>query len=257
MELDLHVIFFLVRRYAVTPSAQAPSRSTGVETVQIKELESPPLLPTLEALDAEFGCENEECADAPRTERGASMNGRFKPTQVEFPTHLTAGSPTGDAIDAASHHPAALQPSLGRRVLRKLGRLLVIFCLGVCSTLAWQSYGDTARAMIAKSSPQLGWVAPQPVSVVPPAAQETAPASAASPELQQLAFALAALRQNVDLLTTQIAAGQQQMAGEIAKLRTDEQEILRKVSAAASRPPAQKPIAAGPSAPAPASSQAR
>jgi len=256
MELDLHVIFFLVRRYAVTPSAQAPSRSTGVETVQIKELESPPLLPTLEALDAEFGCENEECADAPRTERGASMNGRFKPTQVEFPTHLTAGSPTGDAIDAASHHPAALQPSLGRRVLRKLGRLLVIFCLGVCSTLAWQSYGDTARAMIAKSSPQLGWVAPQPVSVVPPAAQETAPASA-SPEFQQLAFALAALRQNVDLLTTQIAAGQQQMAGEIAKLRTDEQEILRKVSTAASRPPAQKPIAAGPAASPPASPQAR
>jgi hypothetical protein len=256
MELDLHVIFFLVRRYAVTPSPQAPSRSTGVETVQIKELESPPLLPTLEALDAEFGCDNEECADAPRTERGASMNGRFKPTQVEFPTHLTAGSPTGDAIDAASHHPAALQPSLGRRVLRKLGRLLVIFCLGVCSTLAWQSYGDTARAMIAKSSPQLGWVAPQPVPVVPPAAQETAPASA-SPEFQQLAFALAALRQNVDLLTTQIAAGQQQMAGEIAKLRTDEQEILRKVSTAASRPPAQKPIAAGPAASPPASPQAR
>ena len=256
MELDLHVIFFLMRRYAVTPSPQAPSRSTGVETVQIKELESPPLLPTLEALDAEFGCENEECADAPRTERGASMNGRFKPTQVEFPTHLTAGSPTGDAIDAASHHPAALQPSLGRRVLRKVGRLLVIFCLGVCSTLAWQSYGDTARAMIAKSSPQLGWVAPQPVPVVPPAAQETAPASA-SPEFQQLAFALAALRQNVDLLTTQIAAGQQQMAGEIAKLRTDEQEILRKVSTAASRPPAQKPIAAGPAASPPASPQAR
>jgi len=256
MELDLHVIFFLVRRYAVTPSAQAPSRSTGVETVQIKELESPPLLPTLEALDAEFGCENEECADAPRTERGASMNGRFKPTQVEFPTHLTADSPTGDAIDPASHHPPALQPSLGRRVLRKLGRLLVIFCLGVCSTLAWQSYGDTARAMIAKSSPQLGWVAPQPVPVVPPAAQETAPASA-SPEFQQLAFALAALRQNVDLLTTQIAAGQQQMAGEIAKLRTDEQEILRKVSTAASRPPAQKPIAAGPAASPPASPQAR
>ena len=186
MELDLHVIFFLVRRYAVTPSPQAPSRSTGVETVQIKELESPPLLPTLEALDAEFGCENEECADAPRTERGASMNGRFKPTQVEFPTHLTAGSPTGDAIDAASHHPAALQPSLGRRVLRKLGRLLVIFCLGVCSTLLWQSCGDAVRAMIAKSSPQLGWLAPHPAAV----SSATSPAAAqASADIPRTAIA--------------------------------------------------------------------
>ena len=30
--------------------------------MQIKELEAPSILPTLEALDAEFGCEDEQCA---------------------------------------------------------------------------------------------------------------------------------------------------------------------------------------------------
>ena len=37
--------------------------------MQIKELESPSLLPTLDALDAEFGCEDEQCA-AGRRKRG-------------------------------------------------------------------------------------------------------------------------------------------------------------------------------------------
>src|SRR5438067_1764339 len=111
----------------------------------IKELESPSVLPTLEALDAEFGCEDEECAAGQRKERGASMNARFTPTQFEFPTHLRAASPTGDAIGPAFHDPAVIPPSLARRVLRRLARLTLIFCVGVCSTLAWQSYGDEAR----------------------------------------------------------------------------------------------------------------
>jgi len=36
-------------------------------------------------------------------------------------------------------------------------RFLITFCIGGASTLAWQSYGDAARAMIANSYPQLGW----------------------------------------------------------------------------------------------------
>ena len=228
--------------------------------MQIKELESPSVLPTLEALDSEFGCEDEACAAAQRKERGASMNVRFTPTQVEFPTHLRAASPTADAIGPSFHDPAVIRPSLGRRVLRRLARLLVIFCVGVCSTLAWQSYGDAARGTIAKSSPQLGWLAPQPAPVVPMTSEAAAPASANSPELQQLAFGLATLRQSVDLLATQLAAGQQQMGGDIAKLRADEQEILRKLAATAPRPtasPAQKPTPLAASVPPPSSPQAR
>jgi hypothetical protein len=115
--------------------------------------------------------------------------------------------------------------------------------------------------MIAKSSPQLGWLAPQPAPVVPTISEAAAaPASATSPELQQLAFGLAALRQSVDLLTTQLAAGQQQMGSDIAKLRADEQEILRKLAATAPRAnasPAQKPTPVAASVPPPSSPQAR
>jgi hypothetical protein len=224
--------------------------------VQIKEVESTSLLPTLDALDAEFGCEDEKCAAAQRKERGASMNARFTPTQIELPTHLRAASLTGDATDPSFDDGTIIRPSLGRRILRRLGRVVVIFCVGVCSTLAWQSYGDAARAMISRSSPQLGWLAPVPIVSEAPAA----PASAASTELQQLAFGLTALRQSVELLTTQHATGQQQMGADIAKLRADEQEILRKLSATAPRPtasPAQKPTPATASAPPPPSPQAR
>src|SRR6266850_1244810 len=49
------------------------------------------------------------------------------------------------------------QPSLGKRALRSL----IIFCIGITATLAWQSYGDTAKGMIANSYPQLGLLAPQ------------------------------------------------------------------------------------------------
>src|SRR5882672_6608468 len=53
------------------------------------------------------------------------------------------------------------QPSLRKRASRAFSRFLITFCIGGASTLAWQSYGDAARAMIANSYPQLGWLAPQ------------------------------------------------------------------------------------------------
>src|SRR6188472_3967991 len=163
------------------------------------------------------------------------MNARFTPTQFEFPD-LSTPDPTGDAIEPSFHDGALIRPSLGRRFLRRLARLLIVFSVGVCSTLAWQSYGDAARGMIAKSWPQLGWLAPRPAPVSPKTSEAAAPASAVSPELQQLAFGLAAIRQSVDRLTTQLASGQQQIGDEITKLQADEQEILRKLSATAPRP---------------------
>jgi hypothetical protein len=263
-ELDLLVIFGLVwPRFGqsnVSLSTRPDSNSKGVATVQIKELESPSLLPALEALDAEFGREDENWAAVQRKEGGASMNARFTPTQAEFPTPLRGASRAAEAIDPLFNDPAPIRPSLGRRVLRKAARVFVIFCVGVCSTLAWQAYGDAARATIARSSPQLGWLVPHPAPVVPTTSEAAAPASAASPELQQLAFGLAAIRQSVDLLTTQLTAGQQQMGSDIAKLRADEQEILRKLSATAPKPTSSAAHKATPvtaSAPPPSSQQPR
>jgi hypothetical protein len=95
--------------------------------------------------------------------------------------------------------------------------------------------------MIANSSPQLGWLAPQTVSTAP---DVVAPAGTASSDLQQLALGLAAVRESVDQLTAQLEAGQRQMGGDIAKLQADEQKILHKLSAAPPRltaAPAPKP----------------
>jgi hypothetical protein len=104
------------------------------------------------------------------------------------------------------------RPSLGKRAVRGLTRFLIVFCIGVAATLGWQAYGDKAREMIADSSPRLGWLAPH---------AQTAPA-ASSPDAQQLkdmSLGLAAVQQSVDQLAAQVAAGQQQMASDIAKLQ--------------------------------------
>jgi hypothetical protein len=164
------------------------------------------------------------------------------------PRYCHSARPTVGAIKPSSLAGAITRPSLARRVLRRLARFLIVFCVGVGTILAWQSYGDAARAMIANSSPQLGWLAPQTAPVVPIA---SAPAGTASSDVQQLAFGLAAVRQSVDLLTAQLAAGEGQVGADIAKLQADQQEILHRLSAGPPRPtavPAHKPIQVAPPA---------
>src|SRR5947199_7642398 len=123
------------------------------------------------------------------------MHATFRATQSEFPSR--AVSSTVEAMKRAPADAATMRPSLARRALLRLARSVIIFCVGVGTTLAWQSYGDAARAMIAKSSPQLGWLAPQTAPACPSASDVVAPASAASANVQQLTFGLAAVRQSV------------------------------------------------------------
>jgi hypothetical protein len=154
--------------------------------------------------------------------------------------------------------------------------------------LAWQSYGGTAKQIIASSAPQLSSLlstpaldpssdretdvaqpgsaagqasAPQtasvpqtasaPLAASGPTASETAAATAPSPELQQqlatMAHDLAAVQQSVE----QLAAGQEQMARDIAKLQTAEQDIRRRISAPspAAAAAARKPVPPPPPAP--------
>ena len=122
-------------------------------------------------------------------------------------------------------------PSSGRPRSRGPLRFLITFCVGVGATLAWQSYGDVAREMLASSSPVLQWVAPPAAPIVQVASDQVNPAAPvrASPDLQQLrsiSHDLAAVRQSVD----QLAAQNQQMAGAVATLQAAQQSILRKVS---------------------------
>ena len=125
------------------------------------------------------------------------------------------------------------RPSLGKRASRGLVRFLIVFSIGVGATLAWQWYGDAARAMIATSWPQLASLAPETASVLQAAPEQTAvvPQAMASPELQQLKEDLAQLKQELQQLkeipaalaslqqsVDRLAGSQQQIAGTIAKL---------------------------------------
>jgi hypothetical protein len=128
------------------------------------------------------------------------------------------------------------RPSRGKWSSHALLRFLITFGVGVAATLAWQSYGDAAREMIANSSPQLGWLAPQAAALAQGASDTVAPTepAAPSPDLQQLqaiSLDLAAVRQSVDQLAAQVASGHQQIAGDIAALQAAQQAILHKISA--------------------------
>jgi hypothetical protein len=143
------------------------------------------------------------------------------------------------------------QPSLGNRVARGLRPFLIIFCMGVGSTLVWQSLrrpGErddrkvvTAAWLVGAANRRLRGSAPELVPTPPPAN---------SPDLEALkamSFDLAAPRQSLD----EFAASQQQMASHIAKLRAAEQDISDKISSA----PPPRPVAAPARKPAPVSAQ--
>jgi len=156
----------------------------------------------------------------------------------------------------------ALESQTKRRASRALVRYLVAICVGVAGTLAWQSYGEAAKQIIATSAPELGWSpgAKQMIAAwvqqlgwtkspagsekqVAPVAQiavtrEAPAAPSLDPEqAQQMARDLATLRQTVE----QLAAGQDQVTREIGKLEAAEVEILAKITAA---PPPPRPIVA-------------
>ena len=152
--------------------------------------------------------------------------------------------PTEPLLDAKIR-PVVLkskEPSVRRRAARSL----IIFSTGVAATVAWQSYGDEIREMIAISYPQLGWLAAQS-AFAETAPVPNAPVSASDAlELKSILINVAALRQSVDQLAVQFLASQQQMASDIAKLKAAEQGIFDKISSAPpQRPavaPARKPV---------------
>jgi hypothetical protein len=175
------------------------------------------------------------------------------------------------AIDAQAKK---IEKQTKSRFWRTLFRYAVVICLAVAGTLAWQSYGDAAKQIIATRGPELGWspeakqtianwvqeigwtkssadletaavrvpaTTPQmtPVAQTAPEASEAkAPAiPAIDPEqVQQIARSLTALQQSVD----QLATTQDQMARQITSLQSADSEILNRVPPP---PPPLKPAA--------------
>jgi hypothetical protein len=152
------------------------------------------------------------------------------------------------------------RPSLQRRSLRALIRFLITFCVGAAATLAWQSYGDAARQIIASSYPQLGWLAPQPAPTAQNAPDVIAPiapaaASRDQPQLSAMSLDVDAVRQSLNRIAAsqeqmtrnvdQLAVGQEQMTREITKLQEIAQYALYKNSeppVQPAAPPARKPV---------------
>jgi hypothetical protein len=136
---------------------------------------------------------------------------------------------------------------------RRFARFLLAICIGVAGTLAWQSYGDATRQIIATRAPELGW-SPEARQMIAswtgwmkPPAEKAAPEAVTSSkapqvpsidsaQVQQIAQSLAAVRQTVE----QLAGGQEQMARNIARLESAVTELIAKIP----EPPAPQPCAA-------------
>jgi hypothetical protein len=118
--------------------------------------------------------------------------------------------------------------SVGERALITFLRFLIIFCIGVSGTLAWQSYGDPVREMIASSYPQLSWLAPQaePVPQNAPDVIELASRTASSQQQPNaISLDLDAAGRAIDRIATSIASSQEQMTSSVDRIATSQQQI--------------------------------
>jgi len=139
------------------------------------------------------------------------------------------------------------QPSLRKRASRALSRFLAIFCVGVGTTLAWQSYGDAAREMIANSYPQLGWLAPLPLPAQnAPGMAALATPAAPSFDQQSVDRIIAGhdhIMRSIDQIANRITAGHEQITRSIDQnakgIAAGQEEIARSIDQIA------KGIAAG------------
>jgi hypothetical protein len=141
--------------------------------------------------------------------------------------------------------PASGRPSIGKRMFRTLVRFSIAVLIGVGGTLGWQSYGDEAKEMLVAQAPMLGLLLPVSTTKSPVMA---ATSTDTTRQLAPLASTLDAVRRSVE----QLAARQEQMAQNIAALRTAEENVRQKMSSTPPAPaPAPAPAQQAPSIPQP------
>ena len=163
------------------------------------------------------------------------MNAMSSPAQSEFYAGVSpVEAPAVSPADLKNDRSPNGRQSPRKRALRTFSSLPIAFCIGVAATLAWQSYGDAAREMIANAYPQLGWLAPQgePVTQnVPDAVAVAAPTAPAldQQQLNAIAIGLEAMRRSIDRIAPGIVAGQEQMARSIDRIATTQEQLARTV----------------------------
>ena len=184
--------------------------------------------------------------------RARDLDDRYDQRIRTRPRNSTANSTTNSTVH--SLHSATLmddrvasrRPPVRRRIVRALTRFLIAVLIGVGATLAWQSYGDVAREMLAARLPTLAWL----LSV-----SKTSPVVAATPadpmpKLESLVSSLDYVRRSVE----QLALKQDEMARNIAALQAVESDIRQQVS---STPQSPAPQPASISQPKPPQSRAQ
>jgi hypothetical protein len=152
----------------------------------------------------------------------------------------------------------AIENQTKKRSSRGFSRYLLAICVGAAATLAWLSYGEAAKQIIATRGPELGWSpetkqmianwvqqfgwtkpgnGPEKIALSMPEAQvatvaQTVPAAVtpATPsidpeQVHQIAADLATLEQTVD----QLAASQDKIGRNIDRLQGAVAEILVKI----------------------------
>ena len=177
------------------------------------------------------------------------------------PTQLPADSQITDR--SSRRRPAS----------RRFRRYLVAICVGVAGTLAWQSYGEATKQIIAKGAPELGsspeakqmiatsiqwlgWTKPPagPENIAPETVANISkqPATPSLQQVQEIHADIAALRQTLERelahmreAVMQLSASQELIGREVADLQATYQEILKTNAAPPPQPPAaaaRKPI---------------
>jgi hypothetical protein len=244
---------------------EPPKRTDPHDIILIANSDSaqPTLAPAPEAPEAPHIVV--DTAPRPEPEHAAS-----RPIPPIEPTFRPSAIAAGDNL-AIDPMPVRGPLASERRPLRAIGRFLFAVLLGGGAMLAWQSYGDAGKLMLAHWAPQLAPLltprsnAPaQPSPATPeaatanpappaaaPSAQPVAPATAAAPSaettqsLQSINQALTAMARDIEQLKAgqeQLKASQEQLARDVAKLA-----VQRKPPAppprptTAAPPPAHKP----------------
>jgi hypothetical protein len=133
--------------------------------------------------------------------------------------------------------PAAFQSrSLGRRILKSVGRFGAVVLIGVGLTLTYQSYAEETKDFVENLAPPLAWLLP--------AANLKKPAEASSSEMLQqmklLSVDVAIVRRSLG----QLAAGQEQLTAkqdQIGQNIMSVQQVAQDIRDQAVAPPAAKP----------------
>jgi hypothetical protein len=160
------------------------------------------------------------------------MNAMSSPAQSEFYTGVSPVEvPAVGPADLKNDRLPNVRKPPGKRALRMLSVLPITFCIGVAATLAWQSYGDAAREIVANTYPQLGWLAPQgePVTQNAPAAVAVAATALDQQQLNAIAIDLEAMRQSIDGIAPGIVAGHEQMVRTIDRIGATQEQLARTI----------------------------